>query len=552
MPTKMRLSIGLLALIALIAPVLAQPATPDRAKNFDAAWTAFFGTEHFAYMAVSDPNIDGPLMHRPLDVASPAGQAAKAANPTGFVGEFVDEAKKDKIIEKSFTELTPEGFAVAAAPGADIQKEPAILFVAPKNPKLEKFYGWVIDRYKKKHGEGSTKELKIEGFAAVELQKSGQAKPVLCLSDKALLISNQESQIAAAIRRAKDNKDTLAGTKYYQRGRARVSADAAVFALIDPKPLIDALEKSASGPQVEQQKAKLAEARKNFEAIEAMLVQVAAAKDASHVDLSVLLDPKAPQFDKFKAMAASKGVRSASFVSAEIPAYMALIRPKDIFATVPEQQKAQLEQQMQTLKGQLQVFTGLEFDTDVAPWWGQEIALTLFTPDGAPPEGALIFETSDAKKSQDALDKVVRHVKVSQNREFTEETVAGVTVKTAGPGPQGPQPVNPSVAAAKEFVILGTGANIVKSILDSKTKLNTAPGFIKLAATVPANKLGFTLYLKTDVLVKATANPQGGPPPPNSPNAQFAKLASEVESVVIGLGWPDEESVRLTVLFNGR
>jgi hypothetical protein len=553
MPFKTQLAIGLLVLFAGL-PLFAQsPApAPTRAKDFDKTWAPFFGTEHFAYMAVADPNLDGPLMHRPLDVSSPAGQAAKGANPTGFLADFIEEAKKEKLIEKSLTELTPEGFALGAAPGVDVQKEPAMLFVAPKNPQLEKFIPWVVERYKKKHGADSVKDVSVEGLKGVQLLKSGNTKPVLVLSDKVLLVSNQEPQIANALKRAKDAKDSLGEAKFYQRGRARVGADAAVFAIIDPKPLIDALEKTSTGPGAEQQKAKMAEAKKNFEAIDSLLVQVSAHKDVSHVDLSVLLDPKAPSYEKFKSMATSKGVRSQSFVSADVPAFLNLIRPKDVFATVPAANKAQLEQQLQTLKGQLQVFTGLEFDTDVAPWWGLEIALGLFIPEGAPPEGALIFETTDAKKSQDALDKVVRHVKVSQNREFTEETVEGVVVKTAGQGPQGPQPVNPSVAAAKEFVILGTGPNIVKSILSSKTKLSSVPGFGKLAAAVPVERLGFTLYLKTDVLVKATQNPAGGAPPPNSPNAQFQKLASEVEAVLVGLGWPDDESVRLTVLFDGR
>jgi hypothetical protein len=67
---------------------------------------------------------------------------------------------------------------------------------------------------------------------------------------------------------------------------------------------------------------------------------------------------------------------------------------------------------------------------------------------------------------------------------------------------------------------------------------------------VPTDKLGLVLYLRTDVLVKAQAGQP--PPPPGTPPSPMKKLSDEVDTLVVGLGWPDEESVRITVYFNGR
>ena len=539
---------GLLAAafaLCVAAPVLAEPA-----KDFDAAWTSFFGPEHFVYLAVKNPNIDGPLMHRPLDTdPNSMPGAAKAGNPAGFLREFVEEAKKEKIIEANLTELAPDGFAGGMSAGVDPKKEPAALLVIPRNDKLAKFHDWIVTQYIKKNGADSIKKVTIEGASGEKFLKSGKAQPVIVISDKALLLSNQEEEIAHALKRVKDGKDTLATAKYYKRSRSRVGADASMFVSIDPLPLLGMLEQNESSAP--EQAKKLADARKNFQAIDGLLMQLAAEKSASHVDFTVLLDPAAPQYKNFKLLSGTSGVKAAGLVGVAAPALLSVIRPTDVAAGVAPEHRAQLEQQLQSLKGMLQVQTGLDFEKDVAPWWGSEIALILHVPDGgAPPEGALLFEAKEPKAAQEAVDKVVRHVGVSQNRTFSDRKIGDATIKTAEP-PQGgaPSPVNPTLGLAGGYVFLATGPNVVTASLESKTKLTSAPGYAKLAASLPGDKLGLVLYLKTDVLMKA----QGPTPPaPGTPGAQVRKLADEVDSVVVGLGWPDEESVRLTVLFNGR
>lgn len=534
--------------LAIVSTAVAQGA-PSAApgRDFDAGWTAFFGPDHFLYLAVKNPNIDGPLMHRPLD-QEPVGPV-KQGSPASFFRGFIEDAKKEKIIEAHFTELVAEGFATGVAASPEPKGEPAVLMVAPKLAKLTKFTEWVVGKYKEKHGADSVKELKVEGAPGFKFLKSEKVQPVLVIAEAAVLFSNYESAIGTALKRAKDAKDTLANAKYYKRGRSRVSADAALFTMIDPMPMLNLIEQSSASPNPDQAK-KVADAKRNFQAVDSVLLQLSAGKEASHFDLSVLLDPASPAYKNFKLLAGTAGVKASGLAGIDTPAFLSIIRPADLTGGVAPENREQLTQQLTSFKGMLQVQTGLEFDRDVAPWWGNEIALMLHVPDGAAPEGALLFESKDPKAAGEAVEKVVRHVGVSQNRKFNEQKVGDVTLKVAAP-PEGgqPSPVNPTLGIAKNYVVLATGPNVISGALGAQAKLATAPGFQKLSGTIPAEKLLVVVYLKTDVLVKAQGpNAQA----PNGPGAQIKKLADEVESIAVGLGWPDEESVRLTVLFSGR
>lgn len=535
--------------LAIVSTAVAQGA-PSAApgRDFDAGWTAYFGPDHFLYLAVKNPNIDGPLMHRPLD-QEPIGPV-KQGSPASFFRSFIDDAKKEKIIDAHLTELMPEGFAAGVSPATQPKAEPSVLMVAPKTAQLTKFVEWVVGKYKAKHGADAVAELKVEGQAGFKFLKTDKSQPVIVIAEGAVLMSNTEEAITAALKRAKDPKETVATAKYYKRGRSRVSADAAMFVMIDPMPMLNLIEQSSTGPQGPDQAKKVADAKRNFQAVDSVLVQVSAGKEASHFDLSVLLDPASPAYKNFKLLAGAAGVKASGLAGVDTPAFLSIIRPTDLAGGVAPESRDQLTQQLTSMKGMLQVQTGLEFDRDVAPWWGNEIALLLHVPDGGTPEGALLFESKDAKAAGEAVDKVVRHVGVSQNRKFNDQKVGDVTLKVAAPPEGAPaSPVNPTLGIAQNYVVLATGPNVITNALEAKTKLSAAPGYTRLSSAIPAAKQLIVIYLKTDVLVKAQGPNANAP---TGPGAQIKKLADEVESIAVGLGWPDEESVRLTVLFSGR
>ena len=538
-----------LVLLAAAMPALAQAPGATPGRDFDAGWTTYYGPEYFLYLAVKNPNIDGPMMHRPLDNEPPAQAPGAANNPSRFLREFIDDAKKEKIVDGHLTELVPEGFAVGVAAGADPKRDPVVLMVAPKTPKLAKFVDWVAGKYKAKHGADAVTEIKIEGAPGFKFVKGDpKAQPVIVVSDTAILMSNVEAAVAPALKRSHDPKDSVAASKYYKRARSRVGADAALFAMVDPMPMLNLIEQSSAATTTPEQAKKVADAKRNFQAVDSVLMQLSATKQASHFDVSVLLDPGSPAYKNFKLLAGASSVKASSTIGADAPVFLSIIRPTDLNGAIAPENREQLTQQLNSVKGMLQVQTGLDFEKDVAPWWGNEIALVLHVPEGAPPEGAVLFETKDPKAAAEAVDKVVRHVGVSQNRTFADQKIGDATLKVAQP-PQGmpPTPINPTLGLVGNYVALATGPNVIAAALESKAKLAGSPGFERLGAAISPDKLLIVVYLKTDVLVKAQGQNANSPT-----GAQVKKLADEVESVALGLGWPDEETVRLTVLFSGR
>jgi len=532
--------IAALLLVMLSAPVFAQ------SREFDAAWTSYFGPEFFLFIAVKNPSIDGPLMHRPLE-ADPGPNAG----PAQFVRSLLEDAKKEKVIDANFAELVPDGFAVGFAPGADPKKGPAGLLVAAKNPHLMKFYDWVITHYQQRNGKDSTEPVKIEGFSGTRFLKNPKGPATMLIGETAILVSNEESAIARALKRNKEGRDSIAGAKFYKRARNRVNGDAAMFVMADPVPFITLAEQSVTGPNRDDQIKKLEDARKNFEAVDAVLLALSAEKSASRVDFSVLLDPSSAAFKNFKALAVKSGVKAGGFAGADTPLLLALIRPGDITGAVAPGYRENFANELMKYKGELQAILGLDYDADVAPWWGSEIALMLALPENATPQGALLFEARDAKAAQAACDKVAKFIQVSQNRMFQEMKVGDASFQVAGPPPGlppgTPSPLNHTLGLAGGFAILASGPDIVQAALDAKAKLAGTPAFTRLATAVPAKNTGGLLYLKTDVLVKM----QPGAPTPGSPALKMKQLADDVDSIAATCGWPDEESVRVTVLFNG-
>jgi hypothetical protein len=535
------------------APSTAPKVAPERRQYFDSAWTEYYGPEYCVYLAVRDPGVEGPLMRR-LEADAPAG-SARVQDVVAPVQQFLRQARKEKIVDRHLSELVTAGFAVGVNPGdgktsADGKREPGVLFVLPRNDKLARFCGWLVEQYRKDKGADSTAAATVEGFGGTRFLKSGEAQPVLVLADKVALLANQESLIADALKRARSPKETLAGTRAYTRVRPKVAQGAAAFLVVDIARLVD-LIKGATKNNPENAR-NFDHARASLEPIAGLLVQVSADKSATHAEMTVAIDPASPGYDKLRKLAPTRGVKAASLVAASTPAFLSLLRPADLAASIQAGQKEEFADKLLSLKGYLQTQTSLEFDKDVAPWWGQELAIALDAPDDSPPEAALLVESTDAKACQAAVAKVVRHVGVTQNRTFGELQAGDTKFQVAKPG-QYQTPFNWALGVVSGYAALGTGSRILAAAAGSDKKLSRTEPYKRLVGTFGADRLALAMVLKSDLLVRSlTVPPPGQQPGPPVVNPEVKRFSEEVESVVLGLGWVDPETVRVTLLFNGR
>jgi hypothetical protein len=537
-------------------------AAITRATDFDAAWTSYFGSDLAAYVAVRTPNAEGPLIHSDIDskalntVDNPNTPPALTEMSKVFK-EMVEEAKKQKLIKKNLSELVGGGFAIGVGPGD--ATAPSAVVICPSSEALVKFEDWTLTRYRKDHGPDSIKDITIEGVKGIQFEKLEKVKPVVLHDGKVFVFANSADVAGKALVLAKSGKNNVASSKAYQRGRSRVSADALAFSIVAPLPMFDLIQKNTPpSPQNTPEKTK--EARASMEHIDSLVFQVVTGAKKTVMSMTGVLNTTDSAFSKFSKMLPTRSLKAATVVDAGIPAFLDLLRPADLSAILDnaqQQQKATVEANLKSVKGQLQAQTGLEYDKDMAPWWGQEIALAVALPPNSPPEGALLLETTDPKATSAAIEKMVGHITSTQGRKFADKTVGAVTVKAAETvmTPQGPSPVNPVVCTSGNYLILGTSMGIVENILKADAKkLAQTPGFELLASNTGTERTSMVMFVKTDLIAKASqaGGPPGQPGGPPPMNPQLKQLVEEVESVGISIGFPDGESMQLNLLFAGR
>lgn len=546
------LALVMLAPVTMAGSALAE--TPARNADFDAEWTSYFGSDLIAYVAVKTPGVDGPLIHSNVDPTALDGLGSKVNAPAAMgdmsklLKTYGESAKKQKLIDKNLSELVANGFAAGVGPGSG--KIPAILMVIPKNDRLVKFQDWGLEQYKKDKGADAVKEITIEGFKGIQFEKLEKVHPVMVRDDKMILFSNDAETVAKAIRRSKQDKDNLKSNRAYSRSRSRVAPDAFAFAIVAPVPTMDLMKLNAPAGQTSDE-AKFEEARKSLIGLDGLLFQSSTGAKVTRMSITAVLDPRDPAYKKFVNMIPTKMVKAAGIVSAETSAFLSFIRPADIMATMADSQKANVQKQLDGVKGNLKQQTGLDYDADIAPWWGQEIALSVIVPKDGPPEGALLLDSTNLKATQSAIEKVVAYYKQSQSREFEEKKIGDTTVQTVQK-PANPQvqqsPINPAVCISGNYLVLGSGMGVVESILKPDTKkLSSSPGYSQLLSGSASDHIPLILYLTTDLITKATASNQAA-----QNNQQLRQLTEEVDSMGISMSFPDNESVQIGILFNGK
>ncbi|MBI4860834.1 MAG: hypothetical protein HY815_11330 [Candidatus Riflebacteria bacterium] len=183
------------ALVPSHAVVGAPNTTPPRdsvsSQPYEAPWLPYFGSNSCVYLAVRDPNVEGPLVQKAMNPDNLSKADEVAAKKPEFeeihklLKEFVEEAKKQKFIEKSFTELFPTGLGMAVGPTGSAPDLGALV-VVPKTDRLMKFYEFAVAHMKKVKGADSLKAISVEGTGGYVLTKLDKIKPVVLVGDRVI------------------------------------------------------------------------------------------------------------------------------------------------------------------------------------------------------------------------------------------------------------------------------------------------------------------------------------------------------------------------------
>ncbi|PDW03246.1 DUF3352 domain-containing protein [Candidatus Viridilinea mediisalina] len=159
---------------------------------------------------------------------------------------------------------------------------------------------------------------------------------------------------------------------------------------------------------------------------------------------------------------------------------------------------------------QLAEALGVNFEQDIAPWLGTEIAWALNRAllDAVPNVGAidrpnlddademiLIFTSRNNGQAQAFLDKQRQH-RESQGMQFAVEELQGVQIYARQGG--GPSEVLDAFALVRDYVIFAGSPELIRGIVtrdpSSNATLEANPNFQKVRAALPNDRLGY-LYV---------------------------------------------------------
>ncbi|TMC49559.1 MAG: DUF3352 domain-containing protein [Chloroflexi bacterium] len=152
----------------------------------------------------------------------------------------------------------------------------------------------------------------------------------------------------------------------------------------------------------------------------------------------------------------------------------------------------------------------LDFQRDVQPWIGAEIALVLLDApvvgSSTPPNLVLIAATRDKTKSDEALARIRKQAE-DGGATFTEEVYKGVKI-VAGHSRTASSAL--AYAAVQNQVLIGTSADALKKLIDTKqsgdhTNLASSAVFQRVMAQLPKDRAA-SLYV--DLHAMAQSAPQ--------------------------------------------
>lgn len=546
--------------LALLFPLIA-PAIHAQTPAFDAKIVNYYSKSYVMYVAMRDIMAQGPLMEKAVTEQPGAQQLGDTGEAVKKVFEDLKkEAIDKKIIKDDLRELFSGGFAMGLMPPPKPDSDdPRVLFVVPQTEQLKQFFPLVLERFKKKENKRDIEEVDVGASQkAVILKDPGTNPPPVVLSDSEYFFVATDPQVLKdALEQAKKPAESFASSPAYTRSRSMVQPESAGFMVFAIPEIAKVASASAKVPA--DNKAQMDKMVSFANATVALLVQVEAKKEASEILMSLLFDPTNPEFKNIQGYLPARGLKSPDSIGSDTSFYLGFLRPGDVLSKMePGPSKQQIEGQLKSLQGLLQVNLGLQYEADIAPWWGQEMAVGVTIPPGAMPEVAVLMETTNDEGAQKAIDKAVNHLTYTKNQKFQEVKIGDVVVKQAlppqlPPGSPAPPPGAPTPALCRVpgFIVLATGTGILEKVLTSREKLRGHADFKMLGAAVNTQALALAMYFNTKFLdglpmFNQPVNPQD----PQAKNVeQLKKIKEQVGSILIGMGTSSPEILNLSLIF---
>lgn len=529
--------ITLLALLFVPALLTAGPVSAPPGKRplalaaprlDDARWASYFGSQYAIYLAARGVrDLPGPQLNAALRKSE--DQLIAAAKPD----EVLYRALAAKVIGRPL-DLLAGGFALGVTSDNGAAR---LLAVAARTPAADAFLSWAKTEYTT--GPNALTEVEVGGQRALEVRIGGKAQLVIGVDGDCVVIADRAEELAGALKTHASGMLNLAGGRAYGRLRAKVPPSAAAFAVMTPGPELAALIKNdAATMQPGLPATQLIDIA--FGTIDGFVFSVSGDARGQLVDMWIGLEAGSESYQKLHLadrakFYASHALSLAGLAPGDVGAFFCGLQPSFDAAEMPmglgfvgNEGAPGNQRQWDIFKGQLQMHTGLAFDAEVRPWLGAESALVVRFA-GDVPEGAVMFATTDEKATRASLDKAVRHIAISQNREFTGVTFGPVQAQVAKAVPG--RAVTPALAVTGGALVMSSSAGLMEAFGTYPLKAGEADPHQRLLKALGGRAVFMMGWAVGPVITRAMKLVIGSAP----------ALPEQVESIGVGLAMPEPE-----------
>ncbi|MBI3893095.1 MAG: DUF3352 domain-containing protein [Candidatus Wallbacteria bacterium] len=514
---------------AATAAPAAGPAATASAERFDREWAPHFAAGVLAYGAVKNLGFYSPTFGGAADPKAIRDFRARIAGQTrgvkfaDWLQEINDLLLDRKLVQVSFIELFEEGFAFGVEHEPEQKdSEPEMTLVAPATAKVKAFVE-AFEQQASKSGEVVRKEL-AGGKLTTICQKARPAALSWWIGPKVFVAGSDPARVEAALGRAAKGAGTVATAPGYLQAAGRLDPDAVALLVLNPARMAENLKAEQPAPPpappapagvdpAAMAAAMAANAHPQQRVLDTLSnlntlwAQLVYRDSQSHLDFHLGFDPAGTAFPMLAAGASDKPLASPGLPPVNNPVFVAAALPKG--DAVPKGDAAAVEaaESSRQMKVSAAMMLGLNYEMDVAPWLGREIAATVLW-DVKFPQLAVMIAADDPEACKKAMNRVAANFK---GKLAFEEKAVGDQKLYVAVQPGKPQ-VTPAWAVADGFLILATGQQVVEGLLDAPQKLKDSPGFAGLYSVMKSDRLQFAGFLSTDVLERLAEMGAGEPP----------------------------------------
>lgn len=470
---------------------------------------------------------------------TPVATATAASSTTQPLAAWLEDINRSLAskgeVRESFVEIVDGSLALAFGAPSEAGDPVRALFVVSRGGRFSKrVMQWARDQGSEAETRHTTSRL--EDGILHELQREGRRQPLLILTTEShLLLSGTREVVEAASKAHGSSHDKLSRTPLYRKALAAMSREAAVVAVTDPS----LLRRTARDALSRKSGLVAAQPGTVLQFVESLGAQLLPGRPVTRVELLALVDTGSPIYPLLETSLPAEDPVAPGVVPAEVPFFMDVLLRLSEESELPRDSDEVLKKlrELKAARQALVSLIGLNWNLDIDPWVGNEVALAVLW-DTRLPQVALMVRTRDEEAAAGAIRGVLSNfrgkVELLEDRLLSHPVTRLKILSMPS--------LHPLFATLKGFLVLASGPEIVEGLIDDRPRLADDTAFSTIYSTRGTRRLQVAAHMDPDLLRRVE---QASPP---ARTAALKPLRESLEAVSFAGGLTHPGVYRATLV----